>query len=218
VIDLELTGLDPAEHEIVSFATVPVEHGRISLAQARHGIVRPSRMPGPDTIRIHGLRESDLAGAPPLDQAIAELLEALAGRVLVAHVAEVETGFLSAALEVRGLDLRNPVVDTALLAVELGRLERRPRPTSGDDARGGGAVSSPGLAALARSLGLPVHRPHHADGDALTTAQAFLALATRLDRLAPMTVGSLVRISRTPRARISLRALLGRFGLGRSTQ
>ena len=44
-------------------------------------------------------------------------------------------------------------------------------------------------------LGLPAHRPHHADGDALTTAQLFIALATRLDAVAPQTVGSLARLS-----------------------
>ena len=49
------------------------------------------------------------------------------------------------------------------------------------------------LSDAARDLGLPVHRPHHADGDALTTAQLFLALATRLDAREPQTVGSLAR-------------------------
>jgi DNA polymerase-3 subunit epsilon len=108
------------------------------------------------------------------------------------------------------------VVDTALLAVELSRLERRPPPSEGEEAPRGVAVSSPGLGDLARSLGLPVHRPHHADGDALTTAQAFLALATHLERFQPVNVGALVRLSRERRERVTLRSLLGRFGLGRS--
>jgi len=47
------------------------------------------------------------------------------------------------------------------------------------------------LSELARSLGLPVHRPHHALGDALSTAQVFIALATHLDEFAPQTVRSL---------------------------
>jgi DNA polymerase III epsilon subunit-like protein len=114
------------------------------------------------------------------------------------------------------VSLRNPIVDTALLAVELSRLERRPQPAPGDELPRGAAFSSPGLADLARSLGLPVHRPHHADGDALTTAQAFLALATHLDGVPPLTVGTLVRLSRAPRDRVTLRTLLGRFGIGRS--
>jgi DNA polymerase III subunit epsilon len=214
VMDLELTGLDPSVHEIVSFATVTVAEGRIRLDDARYRIVRPSHMPDPDSIRIHGLRESDLATAPRLDRVLDELLAALTGRVLVAHAAAIESGFLTAALETRGLRLCNPVVDTANLAVELHRLRREPPPPRGDDDFPRAVISSPGLAELARSLGLPVHRPHHADGDALTTAQVFLALATHLDPLEPVTVGTLARPSRRPRERISLRSVLHRFGIG----
>jgi DNA polymerase III subunit epsilon len=36
-----------------------------------------------------------------------------------------------------------------------------------------------------------VHRPHRAAGDALTTAQAFIALATHLESHGRQTVGSL---------------------------
>jgi DNA polymerase-3 subunit epsilon len=216
VVDLELTGLDPSVDEICSFAAVTVAEGRIRLDDARYGIVRPRRMPDADTIRVHGLRESDLADAPGLDQAIDTLLEALTGRVLIAHVASVETGFLSAALGNRGIRLRNPVVDTANLAVELHRLRRVPSPSGDGDAPAKLAVSSPGLSEVAQSLGLPAHRPHHADGDALTTAQVFLALATHLDRHEPMTVGKLQRVSRAKRPRVSLGSLLSRFGLGRS--
>jgi DNA polymerase III subunit epsilon len=216
VIDLELTGLDPSVDEICSFAAVTVAEGRIRLDDARFGIVRPGRMPDADTIRVHGLRASDLAEAPPLDDAIGTLLEALTGRVLVAHVASVETGFLSAALRRRGIRLLNPVVDTANLAVELHRLRRVPAPRGDGDPPAKLPVSSPGLSDLAQSLGLPAHRPHHADGDALTTAQVFLALAAHLDRLEPMTVGKLQRVSRGPREGVSLRSLLSRFGLGRS--
>jgi len=48
------------------------------------------------------------------------------------------------------------------------------------------------LASLTRALRLPAHRPHHAIGDALTTAQAFLAIATHLDAIRPQTAGSLI--------------------------
>jgi DNA polymerase-3 subunit epsilon len=215
VIDFETTGLDPATDEIISFATVTVASGKVRLDDATYEFIRPSRMPDADTIRIHGLRETDLSDAPLLSERIDELLEALTGRALVAHAAAVETGFLTAALGARGLSLRTPVVDTAALAVELSRLERRPPPAEGDESPPGVDVSSPGLGDLARSLGLPAHRPHHADGDALTTAQVFLALATHLDRYSAQTLGSLERISQAPRKRASVRGLLHRFGLRR---
>jgi DNA polymerase-3 subunit epsilon len=206
VVDLETTGLDPSTDEIISFATLTVDGGKVRLDDARYELVRPRRMPDGDTIRIHGLREADLADAPPLSDMIEGLLGALTGTAIVAHVAAVEQGFLGVALRGRGLDLRNPVVDTAMLDRELRRL-RREAPSDRDPIA---------LSDLARGLGLPVHRPHHADGDALTTAQAFIALATHLDAFEPQTLGSLERISRPERRKPSPRSLLGRIGLGRS--
>jgi DNA polymerase III subunit epsilon len=201
VIDFETTGLDPATDEIISFATVTVDGGRVRVDDARYGLVRPDRMPDAGTIRIHGLRESDLAAAQPLSDVIDRLLEAITGRALVAHVAAVERGFLRAALSPLGLELRSPMVDTAALAHELRRLRREP------------PVKEPiGLTDLARSLGLPVHRRHHADGDALTTAQAFIALATHLEAVRPQTLGTLERVSRSGPKRSWFQALLRRFG------
>lgn len=186
VVDLETTGLNPGEHEIVSFAALHIERGQVRLDDAIYQLVRPRRMPAPETIVIHGLRSADLIDAPTLADTLESLLEALAGRAMVAHVASVETGFLGAALREAGIRLRNPVVDTEALAAELFRLRKfvKPRPL--------------GLGEVAKTLGLPVHRPHEADGDALTTAQVFLALATHLDRFSPQTVGSLERLSRSP--------------------
>jgi DNA polymerase III subunit epsilon len=215
VIDFETTGLDPSRDEIISFAAVTVSDGKVRVGETRYELIKPKRMPDADTIRIHGLREIDLADAPPLSERIDSLLEVLTGRVLVAHVAEIERGFLSAALQAHGLELRNPVVDTSALAVELSRLERRPPAADRDEARSGIAITSPGLGELARSLALPVHRPHHADGDALTTAQVFLALATHLEAFHPGTLETLVRISRPRSERVTLRSLLGRFGIER---
>lgn len=187
-LDFETTGLDPARDEIISFGAVPIDGGRIRVAGAVEGLVRPRRMPGGATIRVHGILPADLAAAPDPGQALDPLLGALAGRVLVAHAAWVERGFLEPVLESGGLTLRGPVLDTA----ELGREWRR--------RTGRRDTGTPDLAALAAELGLPAERRHTAPGDALTTAQAFLALATHLDagRRHPRTVGSLARTGRAP--------------------
>ena len=214
VVDLELTGLNPASDEIISFAAVTVSGGRVRFDDARYELVRPNRMPDWDTIRIHGLREVDLEVAPPLEDVIDGLLEALTGRPIVAHVAEVERSFLEAAFSTSGTEFRNPIVDTASMGMELRRLQRLAPLRRGGDPSTGIAISSPGLSGLARSLGLPVHRPHHADGDALTTAQVFIALATHLDGFRPQTLGSLEAISRPPARQGRLRSLIRRFGLG----
>ncbi len=198
VVDVETTGLDPGMDEIISFATVPISRGRARLRDARYRVVRPTRMPEAETIVIHGLRSEDLIDAPPLDEVVGELIEAISGRALVAHVASIEQGFLGRALERAGLRLRNPIIDTAELAAELFSRHHRslPHPI--------------GLTHLAAELWLPAHRPHEADGDALTTAQVFLALATELDRLAPQTVGSLVSLGGRPGPWRTLRRALQR--------
>jgi DNA polymerase-3 subunit epsilon len=58
------------------------------------------------------------------------------------------------------------------------------------------ARREPSLESLALQLNLPVHTPHHALGDALTTAQVLIVLASRLGTGAPITARTLVRLSR----------------------
>ena len=181
MIDLEMTGLDPTTDEIISFATVTVQRGRVQLDDARYELVRPQRMPDWDTIRIHGLREVDLAEAPQLEESLDPLLETLAGRALVAHVASIETRFPEGGPAATRSRPPEP-------GDRYGRPRDRAQPAAkratalkSRRARPGIGVSTPGLGDLARWLGLPVHRPHEADGDALTTAQVFIALATHLE-------------------------------------
>ena len=181
VVDLETTGLDARRHEIISWSVVPVDAGRIRAGAVRYGLARPRRMPEESSIVVHGILPADLESAPSPEAAVDELLEAAAGRVVVAHAAWFERAFLSRAAARRGVRWRSPMIDTSV----VGRLWLFER--DGYLPRG---IS---LRTLSRALGLPAHRPHHALGDALTTAQAFLAIATHLDALSPQTAGSLVQ-------------------------
>ncbi|HMD52177.1 MAG TPA: exonuclease domain-containing protein [Solirubrobacteraceae bacterium] len=178
-VDLELSGLDARRDEIISFGAIPIEEGRAQLSAAVEGLVRPERSMSESSIRIHGLRARDLAGAPPLDVAIDPLLAVMAGRIPVVHVAAVERSFLTPALRRQGLRLRRGMIDTSVLGLVWlhERDGRGPRRTT--------------LTDLAVALGLPVHHPHDAVGDALTTAQVFIALAMHLDAQGAETVRSL---------------------------
>ena len=143
-------------------------------------------MPSGETIRIHGLRPADLAEAPPLAEVLEPILGSLTGRILVAHPVWVERDFLAAALRPLGARLKEPMICTATLA---GRVL----------GRNGPAPREPPLADAVAALGLPAHDPHTAAGDALTTAQLFIALASRLDRAEAQTAGSLARLSQSGR-------------------
>jgi DNA polymerase-3 subunit epsilon len=176
-IDLELTGLSRSD-EIIAIGAVPVRDGALILGEAMYTLARPEHPPKHASVLVHKLRSADLSEAPSLDEAIDRLLESLDGRVPVFHTAMVERTFLGRELRRRRLKLPDDV-DTEV----LGRVWLRHRD--------GVAPAGLPLARLASVLGQPGEDPHHALGDALTTAKAFIALASHLDAESPQTVGSL---------------------------
>jgi DNA polymerase III subunit epsilon len=177
-LDLELTGLDPASDEIIAVGAVPIEEGRVILGDSRYTLVRTSKRSQHDAVLMHKLRVADLADAPPLERALELVLELLTGRVPVLHTASVERSFL-APLFSRARVRFPAAADTEL----LGRLLLRHRE--------GVAPARLSLASLTGLLGQSGEAPHHALADALTTAQAFIALASRLEAFERQTVGSL---------------------------
>ena len=95
---------------------------------------------------------------------------------MVAHAAWVERTFLQAPLRPHGRAPARTLIDTTMLWRLLCIDRGRPDP------------GYTHLGTLAAELGLPAHRAHHALGDALTTAQVFLALATHLEAFGRRTV------------------------------
>jgi DNA polymerase-3 subunit epsilon len=194
VVDLEMSGLDPRHHEIISFGAIPIDGGRIQFDGAVSGLVRPSRPLTESSILIHGIRAADLSDAPLVDEAIDPLLAAMAGRTLVAHVAAVERAFLGRALRRQRLRLRGAVADSEVIA-RLWLCERD-----------GAVPPRMSLHDLAHALGLPAHSEHDALGDALTAAQVFIATATHLAALGTETVRSLARAQHRLDAALTYRA------------
>jgi DNA polymerase-3 subunit epsilon len=182
-VDLELTGLDPRRNEIIALGAVPIEQGRVLLGEARYTLAKPATRPDHGAVLTHKLRFADLIDAPPVDEAVELLLQALAGRVPVFHTAVVERSFLGPLLMRRRLRLPAAADTEVLGRVWLAQREDVERPHFLP------------LARLTRELGMEAEPPHHALGDAVTTAQAFIALAAHLDVAEPQTVQSLVRAS-----------------------
>jgi DNA polymerase III subunit epsilon len=181
-LDLELTGLHARKDEIIAIGAVPIEQGRVLLGQSLYTLVRTTKRSDPNAVIVHKLRVADLADAPSLDEALDALLGLLAGRVPVFHTAHVERNFLGPLFTRRRLRLP-AAADTEV----LGRRWLRQRT--------GEARSWLPLAELAGQLRQPAEVPHHALGDALTTAKAFIALASLIDAGSPQTVGSLLSAS-----------------------
>ncbi|MFC4656157.1 3'-5' exonuclease [Rheinheimera marina] len=171
-LDLETTGLDPGQDGIVSIGLVPFNAQRIYASQARQYLVKPRFALRSDSVLLHKITHSQIAGAPDLHDVLPELLQQLAGKVVVAHHGVIERSFLSAAVQARwGEPLQFPLIDS----YELERRWQAIRPlTLWQRWRGKGPLSLQ-LAACRERYGLPAYAPHHAATDALACAELLLA-------------------------------------------
>ncbi|MGB7818654.1 MAG: exonuclease domain-containing protein [Ornithinibacter sp.] len=179
-LDIETTGLDPRTDAVLSVGFVDVDGGDVRLDTARRIVVADgagARGVG-QSATVHGLTDDDLAAGLPLSQVVATVLAALRGRVLLAHYATIETGFLGAACErLWGADMACSAVDTL-------DLERRAVST------GWGSEPAPGSLRLSRArerLGLPLYRSHEALTDAVACAELYLAQRAELEAASPGT-------------------------------
>lgn len=181
VVDFEATSADPRSARPLSVGWVVVRHGRIVLATGGYTLIRFTGDVPTAGMAVHGLAPNELAAGAPTQVVARQLRSVLHGRVLVAHGAQLERALL------RRLDVpvaAGSVLDTMAL---LPAADRR---------KGQRDTGAPELALAAQRHGVPVHRRHHAYGDALTTAGLFLALATTLSGDAPATVGELRLVGR----------------------
>jgi DNA polymerase-3 subunit epsilon len=170
-IDLETTGLDPRRDDILSVGYVVMKGNRIDLGSARHRLVRTARAIPEASAIIHQITDDQAAKGDLLDDVLADLLDNLAGKVMLAHHASVEKGFLSDACQrVYGVGLPVPVIDTQALARRT--FERRHIAFKSTDLR---------LHALSDRFNLPRYGAHNALSDALAAGELFLAQASHSD-------------------------------------
>ena len=168
-IDLETTGLDLGVDEIVAIGAAHIRQARIVAGENFYREVRPIGSPSVQSVRIHGLRASDLEEARTINEVGPELIADIEGEVLIAHAAWMERAFLKRQVSSSIFPKSKLIIDTAGLARALGYAREE-------------GEHEPSLEFLARRLHLPVYAPHHALGDALTTSVVFLALSTELER------------------------------------
>ncbi|MCG6941849.1 MAG: 3'-5' exonuclease [Thiohalocapsa sp.] len=178
-VDLETTGLDARRDQILSIGWVLVDGNRIRLGSARHRLLRVAGAIPADSAVIHQITDDEAARGLELSAALPELLADLAGRVLIAHHARVELGFLGRACKrLWGKGLLVRAIDTQAVARRL--LERRQIPFKASDLR---------LHALCERYNLPRHGAHNALSDALSAAELFLAQAAHRDSGRGMALG-----------------------------
>ena len=180
-IDIETTGLDPRRDTMLSVGHLPVDGETIVLGGAVHRVLAADAEVGQSAI-FHGITDDEVAAGTPVGDAVAGVLGALAGRVLLAHFAMIEVGFLSRACEkLYGAPLVTPVVDTLVLH---DRLINR----GFDDEAKAGELR---LWAARARYGLPRYPAHGALTDALACAELYLGHVSELSEGQPQTLKSL---------------------------
>lgn len=157
VVDVETSGLRPHQHRVLSVAALTLDSaGRVS--EEFHTLLDPGCDPGP--VHIHGLTAEVLRGSPEFGQVRDRLSGLLDGRVLVAHNALFDYGFL--AREFARTGARLPV-DRRLCTLALARRVAPPTP----DYK---------LGTLASYYGVPQRKAHDALDDSRVLVQVLRAL------------------------------------------
>jgi len=157
VIDFETTGLfSKSSHRVIEVAVVHVDEGGRITGQW-DTLINPGRDLGRQD--IHRIRAADVMQAPTFEQIAPQLIELLSGRVLVAHNARFDTGFLLAELD--RLDYEGELKLEGLCTMQLAR-EFLP---------GAGRR----LADCCAAYDIPLVDAHRALADAVATAQLLAA-------------------------------------------
>lgn len=164
-LDLETSGFDPLHDNILSIGRVEIRRGQIELGSAHYTLVEPYADIREESVVIHGITDEMSSGGQGFRRSLDDLLAALGGKVLLAHHARLELGFLNQACQrLYGGPFIAPTVDTLYLAIK--RLERRQHSFAAGALR---------LYKLREEYGLPRYKAHNALNDALATAELFLA-------------------------------------------
>jgi DNA polymerase-3 subunit epsilon len=182
VFDVETTGSSAKKGAITEIGALKVVRGRVVDEFAT--LVNPGRRIEPFVVRLTGITDRMVAGAPEAAEVMPLFEEFVEGCVLVGHNVQFDCSFVAAAREKDSLpSLPNPVLDTLKLARVLVPGLKRYR-----------------LASLVSHFGVRAAPNHRALADAAATAEVFLKLLKLSKAAGIRTVGETTTLgSRTRR-------------------
>ena len=162
--DLETTGLSSQKDEIIEIGAVRMQGGKeLDRFQT---FVNPGRRLEQKIVELTGITDAMLADAPSIETVLPEFLEFVGDRVLVAHNADFDTGFIREACRKQGLPYGFTSVDTLILSQNL-----LPH------------LNKFKLDVVSNALSLPDFNHHRAGDDAVTCGLIFHKLTDKLREL-----------------------------------
>lgn len=170
-LDCETTGLNTRTDEIISIGAVRIVGNRIMSSERLELLVRPERGVSAESVRIHRLREQDVAQGLPVQEAMKRLMHFIGSRPLVGYFLEFDVAMLNRAIwPMLGQGLPQPKIEISALYYDykFKQLTGHRRQDSADiDLR---------FATLMKDLALPQRDAHDALNDAMMAALAFIKL------------------------------------------
>jgi len=171
-VDCETTGLNPRKDDIVALAAVKIVGDRILTSERFEARVKPAVRLDPEAIKVHGLREQDVAAGRSMDEVLPEFLRFVGARPLVGYYLEFDVAMLNKHVRrVLGIELPNDEVEVSGLYYDL--KYRGAPPGVQVDLR---------FSSMLADLNLPALDQHDAYSDALMTALMYLTLMDRKAR------------------------------------
>jgi len=165
-VDCETTGLNPRKDEIVALAAVKIAGARILASERFEATIKPNVKLSPDAIKIHGLREQDVADGRSMDEALPEFLRFVGARPLVGYYLEFDVAMLNKHVRrMLGIELPNERIEVSGLYYQLKYGDAPP-----------GTQVDLRFASMLADLGLPAIEQHDAYSDALMTALMYVML------------------------------------------
>lgn len=159
-LDTETTGLRAGGgDEIIAIGAIRIVNGRILRRECFDTFVNPRVAISAESQKIHGISADMLRGQPRIEEVMPRLVRFVEDSVVVGHNVDFDMRFFRECEERAGVRLSQPVLDTL-------RLEYVVNPNQQDRT----------LEGIAGRLGITVVGRHSALGDALATAEVFLAL------------------------------------------
>ena len=164
VFDIETTGLYKDVNKITEIGAVKIENGRITDRWST--FVNPEESIPENIIRLTGITDEMVAGAPTIDKVLPSFLDFCKGCVLVAQNASFDIGFIKKNAADCGLEYNFCHTDTLILARCL-----HPE------------LSNYRLDTLSRHYKVILENHHRAVDDAKATADIFLCMLEELKAL-----------------------------------
>jgi DNA polymerase-3 subunit epsilon len=165
-IDCETTGLSARNDDIVTVAAVRIRGNRILASEPFEATVKPKTRLKLDAIKVHRLREQDVAEGRTMEEVLPRLLRFIGSRPLVGFYLEFDVAMLNKHVRrVLGIALPNRQIELSGAYYER----------KYGDAPPGTEVDLRFMSVL-NDLRLPALDQHDAYSDALMTAMMYLKL------------------------------------------